>query len=224
MNALLRPMRSPTLLPIRMNAADTSASSAMADCTPLTVVSRSLTTAEIDTFITEVSTTRTNMAAASSNDSRCAFFDASRALAVVGSVIAGHLSMRSYGEDDRDSSTRDHFAEWAQSSRRGAGAAFPVEHAAGACARQGKLSGNAQQGSGAFRRFSSGPKIRASRRVVSNDDLLRGTRARTGHPPAPGRFGAFGSKRKGSGLAGARFGALGSKRKGSGLAAARFGA
>ena len=48
-----------------MNAAETSASSAMADCTPLAVVSRSVTTAEIDTFIKDVSTTRTNMAAAS---------------------------------------------------------------------------------------------------------------------------------------------------------------
>ena len=60
-----RPMKSPTLLPIRMNAADTSASSAMALCTPLTVVPRSWTTAEIDTFISDVSTTRTNIAIAS---------------------------------------------------------------------------------------------------------------------------------------------------------------
>ena len=59
-------MRSPTLLPIRMNAAETSASSAIADWTPLTVVSRSWTTAEIDTFISEVSTTSTNIAIASS--------------------------------------------------------------------------------------------------------------------------------------------------------------
>src|SRR6188508_897469 len=59
-------MRSPTLPPIRMNAADTSASSAIADWTPLAVVSRSSMTAEIDTFIREVSTTRTNMAAACS--------------------------------------------------------------------------------------------------------------------------------------------------------------
>src|SRR4029450_3797316 len=58
-------MRSPTLLPIRMNAADTSASSAIADWTPLTVVSRSWTTAEIDTFISDVSTTSTNIAIAS---------------------------------------------------------------------------------------------------------------------------------------------------------------
>ena len=62
-------MRSPTLPPIRMNAADTSASSAIADWTPLTVVSRSRTTAEIDTFISEVSTTSTNIAAANSRPS-----------------------------------------------------------------------------------------------------------------------------------------------------------
>src|SRR4051794_2594245 len=49
-----------------MNAAETRASSAIADCTPLAVVSRSLTTAEIDTFIRDVSTTSTNIAAASS--------------------------------------------------------------------------------------------------------------------------------------------------------------
>src|SRR3954470_20150870 len=63
-------MRSPTLLPIRMNAADTRASSAMADWTLLTVVSRSSTTAEIETFISEVSTTRTNIAIASRMDNR----------------------------------------------------------------------------------------------------------------------------------------------------------
>src|SRR4029450_8059850 len=63
--ARLRPKRSPTLLPIRMNAADTSASSAIADWTLLTVVSRSRTTAEIDTFISDVSTTSTNIAIAS---------------------------------------------------------------------------------------------------------------------------------------------------------------
>jgi hypothetical protein len=48
-----------------MNAADTSASSAIADWTPLTVVCRSCTTDAIDTFITDVSTTRTNIAIAS---------------------------------------------------------------------------------------------------------------------------------------------------------------
>src|SRR4051794_8344019 len=49
-----------------MNAAETRASRAIAPCTPLTVVSRSSTTAEIDTFIRDVSTTSTNIAAASS--------------------------------------------------------------------------------------------------------------------------------------------------------------
>ena len=57
-------MRSPVLPPMRMNAAETSASSAIAPCTPLTVVSRSRTTAEIDTFISDVSTTSTNIAIA----------------------------------------------------------------------------------------------------------------------------------------------------------------
>jgi hypothetical protein len=47
-----------------MKAAETSASRAIADCTPLAVVSRSCTTAEIDTFIRDVSTTRTNIAIA----------------------------------------------------------------------------------------------------------------------------------------------------------------
>ncbi len=47
-----------------MKAAETRASSAMADWTPLAVVCRSLMTAEIDTFISDVSTTSTNMAMA----------------------------------------------------------------------------------------------------------------------------------------------------------------
>ncbi len=47
-----------------MNAAETRASSAIADWTPLAVVSRSLTTAEIETFISDVSTTSTNIAIA----------------------------------------------------------------------------------------------------------------------------------------------------------------
>jgi hypothetical protein len=63
-------MRSPTLLAIRMKAAETSASIAIADWTPLTVVSRSCTTAEIETFISEVSTTSTNIAIARSSASR----------------------------------------------------------------------------------------------------------------------------------------------------------
>src|SRR3954466_6960912 len=49
-----------------MNAAETSASRAMADCTPLAVVWRSLITAEIDTFMSDVSTTSTNIAMARS--------------------------------------------------------------------------------------------------------------------------------------------------------------
>jgi hypothetical protein len=53
-----------------MNAADTSASIATAAWTPLTVVSRSRTTAEIDTFIRDVSITKTNIAAASRTASR----------------------------------------------------------------------------------------------------------------------------------------------------------
>src|SRR6476646_7813005 len=47
-----------------MKAAETRASSAIADWTPLTVVCRSCTTYEIDTFISDVSTTRTNIAIA----------------------------------------------------------------------------------------------------------------------------------------------------------------
>ena len=70
MYARLRPMRSPTLLLIRMNAAETRASRAIADWTPLTVASRSSTTAEIETFIREVSTTSTNIAAARSTLNR----------------------------------------------------------------------------------------------------------------------------------------------------------
>src|SRR3954469_6181538 len=70
MYARLRPNRSPSLLPIRMNAAETSASSATAACTPLAVVSRSCTTAEIDTFISEVSMTNSNIAIASSTPRR----------------------------------------------------------------------------------------------------------------------------------------------------------
>src|SRR6476659_7384474 len=48
-----------------MNAAETRASSAIADWIALTSVPRSATTAEIDTFMIDVSTTRTNMAIAS---------------------------------------------------------------------------------------------------------------------------------------------------------------
>ncbi len=50
-----------------MNAADTSASRAIADCTLLTVASRLSATAEMETFMIVVSTTRTNIAIASSS-------------------------------------------------------------------------------------------------------------------------------------------------------------
>ena len=63
-------MMSPSLLLIRMNAADTSASRAIADWMLLTDVSRSVATAVIDTFMIDVSTTRTNIAIASSTASR----------------------------------------------------------------------------------------------------------------------------------------------------------
>src|SRR4051794_31646663 len=79
--ARLRPNRSPILLPMRMKAADTNASSAIADCTPLTLASRSLTTDEIETFISDVSTTSTNMAIASSNGRRLARLPASMSAA-----------------------------------------------------------------------------------------------------------------------------------------------
>src|SRR5262249_15519448 len=60
-----------------MKAAETSASSAIADWTPLAVVSRSWTTAEIETFISDVSTTRTNIAIASRIARRWSPFDSS---------------------------------------------------------------------------------------------------------------------------------------------------
>ena len=63
-------MRSATLPPIRMNAAETSASKAIADCTLLTVAPMSSTTAAMLTFISEVSTTSTNMAMDSSSATR----------------------------------------------------------------------------------------------------------------------------------------------------------
>ncbi len=69
-----------------MNAAETSASSAIADCTLLTVVSRSCTTAEIDTFISEVSTTSTNIAIDSRTASR-RFSGASRVTSSACSLI-----------------------------------------------------------------------------------------------------------------------------------------
>src|SRR6201993_4106542 len=84
-------MRSPILLPMRMNAAETSASSAMADWTPLAVVSRSRTTAEIDTFISDVSTTRTNIAIARRTASLVSPCDSSRTVAADSTVTAPEL-------------------------------------------------------------------------------------------------------------------------------------
>ena len=76
------------MLPIRMNAADTSASSAIADCTPLAVVSRSRTTAEIETFISDVSTTSTNIAIASRTASAVSPPDSSGAAVAVSTVTS----------------------------------------------------------------------------------------------------------------------------------------
>ena len=64
MYARLRPKRSPILLPIRMNAAETRASRAIAAWMALTSMPRSSTTAEIETFMIDVSTTSTNIAIA----------------------------------------------------------------------------------------------------------------------------------------------------------------
>src|SRR5215471_19330782 len=87
-NARFRPNRSPILLPIRMKAAETSASSAIADWTPLAVVSRSWTTAEIDTFMSDVSTTSTNIAAASMIATRLSPLDSSTGAAVASRFTA----------------------------------------------------------------------------------------------------------------------------------------
>ena len=84
----LAPMRSPTLLPIRMKAAETSASRAIADWMLLTLVPRSATTAEIETFMIDVSTTRTNVAIASRMGSRLSAAAASGALGLAACVTA----------------------------------------------------------------------------------------------------------------------------------------
>src|SRR5687767_8614296 len=87
-------MRSPTLLLIRMNAAETSASRAMADWTPLTVVFRSATTAEIDTFISDVSTTSTNIAIASRIARRGFHSPAAGAVRAAVVAVKGRLLLR----------------------------------------------------------------------------------------------------------------------------------
>ena len=76
-----------------MNAADTSASSAIADCTPLTVVSRSRTTALIETFIKDVSTTSTNMAIASRTASLVLAGDSVAAVSSRWLLIVHHLAI-----------------------------------------------------------------------------------------------------------------------------------
>ena len=62
-----------------MNAAETSASRAIADWMALTSVPRLATTAEIDTFMIDVSTTSTNMAMARRIGRRGSAFVASAA-------------------------------------------------------------------------------------------------------------------------------------------------
>src|SRR5688500_5424796 len=91
-------MRSPILLLTRMNAAETSASSAIAACTPLTSASRSSTTADIETFISDVSTTRTNIAIASRSDSR-GF--SPMPLGRLGDLLAVVLVLRRLGDERR---------------------------------------------------------------------------------------------------------------------------
>src|SRR3954451_9709832 len=63
-NTRRRPTRSPIFAPVSMNAAITSVYAVIANCTSGTDVFRSDTTCEIDTFITVVSSTITNCAAA----------------------------------------------------------------------------------------------------------------------------------------------------------------
>jgi hypothetical protein len=70
-----------------MNAAETSASNAIADWTPLAVVSRSWTTAEIDTFISDVSTTSTNIAIASRIARRWSPWDSSATAGIEPSTV-----------------------------------------------------------------------------------------------------------------------------------------
>src|SRR6476646_407443 len=105
MYARLRPIRSAILLPIRMNAAETRASRAIADWTPLAVVSRSLTTAEIETFISEVSTTRTNIAIARRIARRSSPWDSAEGTGTAG-ALTGRVSRPQRGRaspslDDR---------------------------------------------------------------------------------------------------------------------------
>ena len=87
----MRPIRSPSLLLIMMNAAETRASRAIADWMSLTLVPRSRATAVIDTFMIDVSTTKTNIAIANSTDKRRLPLGGVD-VAVVGSVLTDHLN------------------------------------------------------------------------------------------------------------------------------------
>src|SRR4029079_1992195 len=97
MYARLRPNRSPILLPIRMKAAETSASSAIADCTPLAVVSRSWTTAEIETFISAMSTKRTHIALAGRIATSLSPLDSAGAATVESTAMAVTLAFAQDG-------------------------------------------------------------------------------------------------------------------------------
>ncbi len=83
-----------------MNAAETSASRAIADWTPLAVAWRSRTTAEMDTFINEVSTTRTNIAIASSAASRWLPDDSCDAATLASTLMAAKDRRRRYQAQD----------------------------------------------------------------------------------------------------------------------------
>jgi hypothetical protein len=74
-----------------MKAAETSASIATAAWTPLTVVSRSRTTAEIETFMSDVSMTNTNIAAAN-RMARRGVLTASSAISVLADLHHGRCN------------------------------------------------------------------------------------------------------------------------------------
>jgi hypothetical protein len=101
-----------------MKAAETRASSAIADWTPLTVVWRSRTTDEIDTFMIEVSTTSTNIAIANKTASGRFIGDSSMALCRPSSVTeASHSCSGS-------SSVR--WASWWNASKTGFSGIVPI--------------------------------------------------------------------------------------------------
>src|SRR5262245_5782574 len=96
-----------------MKAAETRASSAIADWTPLAVAPRSRTTAEMDTFMSDVSTTSTNIAAASRRPSLMSPDDSSgmAAGAVVASAVTRYCpssgALSHLGGIERGVSVRD---------------------------------------------------------------------------------------------------------------------